>query len=305
MAPAPMPGKHSGVAREPVPCREGRTDECHTHCGRAAVPGRPPASGLLLLGRNCGESWRDGLGELGSIPRALPAPQPERCRASSPTSCAAAPLQGGAHSCWVRAAFPAGSGRTTAPTSQSYTAPRALGHHTVPEAGVSPLPEAGRNCHLEELIPGFISPSCSGTSGDGPEAVSQGERAFSSGLWAAAGRRGLVVTPVSSQSPPYSSGSYDSIKTEVSGCPEDLTVGRAPTADEDDDDHDDHEDNDKINDSEGMDPERLKAFNVRRAAQGGRAHLPLVSVFPLSVFSFADVCAPFCGREPGPDGSHL
>ncbi|KFZ49819.1 Uncharacterized protein C20orf112, partial [Antrostomus carolinensis] len=62
----------------------------------------------------------------------------------------------------------------------------------------------------------------------------------------------------SSQSPPYSSGSYDSIK----GCPEDLTVGRAPTADEDDDDHDDHEDNDKINDSEGMDPERLKAFNM-------------------------------------------
>ncbi|NXU77559.1 NOL4L protein, partial [Oreotrochilus melanogaster] len=72
----------------------------------------------------------------------------------------------------------------------------------------------------------------------------------------------LTVTPVSSQSPPYSSGSYDSIKTEVSGCPEDLTVGRAPTADEDDDDHDDHEDNDKINDSEGMDPERLKAFNM-------------------------------------------
>lgn len=46
-------------------------------------------------------------------------------------------------------------------------------------------------------------------------------------------------------------------------------MGRAPTADEDDDDHDDHEDNDKINDSEGMDPERLKAFNVRRAAWGG------------------------------------
>lgn len=68
--------------------------------------------------------------------------------------------------------------------------------------------------------------------------------------------------PALSQSPPYSSGSYDSIKTEVSGCPEDLTVGRAPTADDDDDDHDDHEDNDKMNDSEGMDPERLKAFNM-------------------------------------------
>ncbi|KAG8524115.1 Nucleolar protein 4-like [Galemys pyrenaicus] len=61
---------------------------------------------------------------------------------------------------------------------------------------------------------------------------------------------------------PGSSGSYDSIKTEVSGCPEDLTVGRAPPADDDDDDHDDHEDNDKMNDSEGMDPERLKAFNM-------------------------------------------
>ncbi|XP_004585775.1 nucleolar protein 4-like isoform X1 [Ochotona princeps] len=64
------------------------------------------------------------------------------------------------------------------------------------------------------------------------------------------------------ESPPYSSGSYDSIKTEVSGCPEDLTVGRAPAADDDDDDHDDHEDNDKMNDPEGMDPERLKAFNM-------------------------------------------
>ncbi|XP_023610259.1 nucleolar protein 4-like [Myotis lucifugus] len=73
---------------------------------------------------------------------------------------------------------------------------------------------------------------------------------------------GLPDCPLLSQSPPYSSGSYDSIKTEVSGCPEDLTVGRAPTADDDDDDHDDHEDNDKMNDSEGMDPERLKAFNM-------------------------------------------
>ncbi|MBN3275944.1 NOL4 protein, partial [Polyodon spathula] len=66
------------------------------------------------------------------------------------------------------------------------------------------------------------------------------------------------------KSPQYSSGSYDSVKTEVSLCPEDLSVSRAPTADDDDDDHDhdDHEDNDKINDSEGMDPERLKAFNM-------------------------------------------
>nr|XP_043894024.1 nucleolar protein 4-like isoform X1 [Solea senegalensis] len=66
------------------------------------------------------------------------------------------------------------------------------------------------------------------------------------------------------KSPQYSSGgSYDSIKMDLSA--EDLTVGRhgsqvAP--DDDDDDHDDHDDNDKINDTEGVDPERLKAFNM-------------------------------------------
>lgn len=66
------------------------------------------------------------------------------------------------------------------------------------------------------------------------------------------------------QSPQYGSGgSYDSVKMDLSA--EDLTMGRhgsqvAP--DDDDDDHDDHDDNDKINDTEGVDPERLKAFNV-------------------------------------------
>ncbi|XP_077192186.1 nucleolar protein 4-like isoform X1 [Paroedura picta] len=74
--------------------------------------------------------------------------------------------------------------------------------------------------------------------------------------------RAKYAAKSTAESPPYSSGSYDSVKTEVSGCPEDLTVGRAPAADDDDDDHDDHEDNDKMNDSEGMDPERLKAFNM-------------------------------------------
>ncbi|XP_061529987.1 nucleolar protein 4-like [Phycodurus eques] len=64
------------------------------------------------------------------------------------------------------------------------------------------------------------------------------------------------------KSPPYSSGSYDSAKTEVSMCAEDLTSGRAQIIDDDDDDHDDHDDSDKINDAEGMDPERLKAFNM-------------------------------------------
>ncbi|XP_035016393.1 nucleolar protein 4 isoform X2 [Hippoglossus stenolepis] len=64
------------------------------------------------------------------------------------------------------------------------------------------------------------------------------------------------------KSPQYSSGgSYDSVKMDLSA--EDLTMGRhgsqvAP--DDDDDDHDDHDDNDKI--TEGVDPERLKAFNM-------------------------------------------
>lgn len=64
------------------------------------------------------------------------------------------------------------------------------------------------------------------------------------------------------QSPPYSSGSYNSVKTDVSMSVEDLSSGRAQIIDDDDDEHDDHDDSDKINDAEGMDPERLKAFNV-------------------------------------------
>ena len=63
------------------------------------------------------------------------------------------------------------------------------------------------------------------------------------------------------QSPQYSSGgSYDSVKMELGA--EDLTTGRQVGPDDDDDDHDDHDDNDKINEAEGVDPERLKAFNV-------------------------------------------
>lgn len=54
------------------------------------------------------------------------------------------------------------------------------------------------------------------------------------------------------------------MKTEVGMSAEDLTSGRAQMIDDDDDDHDDHDDSDKINDAEGMDPERLKAFNVSR-----------------------------------------
>ncbi|XP_054601590.1 nucleolar protein 4-like isoform X1 [Nothobranchius furzeri] len=67
-----------------------------------------------------------------------------------------------------------------------------------------------------------------------------------------------------SKSPQYhSGGSYDSINVDLSA--EDLTIGRHGNQigpDDDDDDHDDHDDNDKINDTEGVDPERLKAFNM-------------------------------------------
>uniref|UniRef100_A0A8C2ZN17 Nucleolar protein 4-like b n=1 Tax=Cyclopterus lumpus TaxID=8103 RepID=A0A8C2ZN17_CYCLU len=63
------------------------------------------------------------------------------------------------------------------------------------------------------------------------------------------------------KSPQFSSGgSYDSVKMDLGA--EDLTTGRQGAPDDDDDDHDDHDDNDKINDTEGVDPERLKAFNM-------------------------------------------
>uniref|UniRef100_A0A8D3DAQ8 Nucleolar protein 4-like a n=1 Tax=Scophthalmus maximus TaxID=52904 RepID=A0A8D3DAQ8_SCOMX len=75
-------------------------------------------------------------------------------------------------------------------------------------------------------------------------------------------RKFPVKTEYNNKSPPYSSGSYDSVKTELSMSAEDLTSGRTQMIDDDDDDHDDHDDSDKINNAEGMDPERLKAFNM-------------------------------------------
>uniref|UniRef100_A0A8C1TKX3 Nucleolar protein 4-like a n=1 Tax=Cyprinus carpio TaxID=7962 RepID=A0A8C1TKX3_CYPCA len=75
-------------------------------------------------------------------------------------------------------------------------------------------------------------------------------------------RKFPVKTEYGNKSPQYSSGSYDSVKTELSTCGEDMTPGRSQVIDDDDDDHDDHDDSDKINDAEGLDPERLKAFNM-------------------------------------------
>ncbi|KAK1801690.1 hypothetical protein P4O66_022336 [Electrophorus voltai] len=68
------------------------------------------------------------------------------------------------------------------------------------------------------------------------------------------------IREYANKSPQYGAGTYDSIKMEM--CAEDLTVSRSQAADDDDDDHDDHDDSDKINDTEGVDPERLKAFNM-------------------------------------------
>lgn len=62
------------------------------------------------------------------------------------------------------------------------------------------------------------------------------------------------------QSPAHSYSSYDSGKNEsVDRGAEDLSLNRG---DEDEDDHDEHEDSEKVNETDGVEAERLKAFNV-------------------------------------------
>ncbi|KAM9054845.1 nucleolar protein 4 isoform 5-T5 [Megaptera novaeangliae] len=62
-----------------------------------------------------------------------------------------------------------------------------------------------------------------------------------------------------SKSPAHSYSSYDSGKNEsVDRGAEDLSLNRG---DEDEDDHDDHEDSEKVNETDGVEAERLKAFN--------------------------------------------
>ncbi|XP_057555270.1 nucleolar protein 4 isoform X4 [Hippopotamus amphibius kiboko] len=64
-----------------------------------------------------------------------------------------------------------------------------------------------------------------------------------------------------SKSPAHSYSSYDSGKNEsVDRGAEDLSLNRG---DEDEDDHDDHEDAEKVNETDGVEAERLKAFNSR------------------------------------------
>ncbi|XP_053104170.1 nucleolar protein 4 isoform X2 [Hemicordylus capensis] len=64
-----------------------------------------------------------------------------------------------------------------------------------------------------------------------------------------------------SKSPAHSYSSYDSGKNEsMDRGAEDLSLNRG---EEDEDDHDDHEDAEKANESDGVEAERLKAFNSR------------------------------------------
>ncbi|XP_073926146.1 nucleolar protein 4 isoform X4 [Castor canadensis] len=63
-----------------------------------------------------------------------------------------------------------------------------------------------------------------------------------------------------SKSPAHSYSSYDSGKNEsVDRGAEDLSLNRG---DEDEDDHDDHDDSEKANETDGVEAERLKAFNM-------------------------------------------
>ncbi|XP_076859812.1 nucleolar protein 4-like isoform X4 [Brachyhypopomus gauderio] len=114
----------------------------------------------------------------------------------------------------------------------------------------------------------FSTTSSSSSSEEGQQPVNLSERLLP-GVTPPLGpypadpsRKYAIKTEYSNKSPQYSSGSYDSVKTEVSMCAEDLNTPRAQVMDDDDDDHDDHDDSDKINDAEGLDPERLKAFNM-------------------------------------------
>ncbi|XP_047381855.1 nucleolar protein 4 isoform X2 [Sciurus carolinensis] len=64
-----------------------------------------------------------------------------------------------------------------------------------------------------------------------------------------------------SKSPAHSYSSYDSGKNEsVDRGAEDLSLNRG---EEDEDDHDDHDDSEKVNETDGVEAERLKAFNSR------------------------------------------
>ncbi|CAG03911.1 unnamed protein product, partial [Tetraodon nigroviridis] len=145
------------------------------------------------------------------------------------------------------------------------TSPEALVAAGNPPDGGGPYVEAAENGLSAPLDFSTTSPS---SSSEDQQMVHLSERLLPAGSSPPASypldanRKYPAKADYSSKSPPYSSGSYDSVKTDVGMSAEDLTSGRAQIIDEDDDEHDEHDDSDKINDAEGMDPERLKAFNM-------------------------------------------
>ncbi|KAM3618711.1 uncharacterized protein V6R79_023849 [Siganus canaliculatus] len=145
------------------------------------------------------------------------------------------------------------------------TSPEVLAVGGNPPDGGAPYGEVTENGVSAPLDFSTTSPS---SSSEDQQPVNLSDRLQTAGnsppesYPADANRKNPVKTEYPNKSPPYSSGSYDSVKTELSMSAEDLTSGRAQIIDDDDDDHDDHDDSDKINDAEGMDPERLKAFNM-------------------------------------------
>lgn len=130
--------------------------------------------------------------------------------------------------------------------------------------GVVPYGEVNGNGAAAPLD--FSTTSSSSSSQEGQQPVNLSDRLLPGvtlGSYSSdPNRKFPVKTEYNNKSPQYSSGSYDSVKTELSTCGEDMTPGRSQVIDDDDDDHDDHDDSDKINDAEGLDPERLKAFNM-------------------------------------------
>ncbi|KAM6929568.1 nucleolar protein 4-like [Lycodopsis pacificus] len=145
------------------------------------------------------------------------------------------------------------------------TSPEALAVGGNPPDGGAPYGEVTENGLSAPLD--FSTTSPSSTSED-QQPVNLSDRLLPAGSSppnsypADPNRKYPIKTEYTNKSPPYSSGSYDSVKTELSMSAEDLTSGRAQIIDDDDDDHDEHDDSDRINDAEGMDPERLKAFNM-------------------------------------------
>ncbi|XP_056117034.1 nucleolar protein 4-like isoform X2 [Rhinichthys klamathensis goyatoka] len=130
--------------------------------------------------------------------------------------------------------------------------------------GVVPYGEVNGNGAAAPLD--FSTTSSSSSSQEGQQPVNLSDRLLPGvtlGSYSSdPNRKFPVKTEYNNKSPQYSSGSYDSVKTELSTCGEDMTPGRSQVIDDDDEDHDDHDDSDKINDAEGLDPERLKAFNM-------------------------------------------